>query len=665
MDGLENAFRWEALFFGALFIVCFIASAIPLAAQSPAEIDREGRIAELFDYLYGEEALEAGERDAVREGIREKLRLSPGELGTVLSVDVPAAFQNEEKGPIESIRAEGGIRETAINASSDVEAEIHAAINPTDSNNIVVGVITMFSAGGGLGADATTTIYYTHDFGHTWNRSNTTFRSTGFDFVVGGGDPMFAFDAEGRLYYSWIDLTIDAQFRILNAMSWASSSDGGKTWRQEVNDRIGEGILTNGGSSGEMFDKQWMVVDRTGSERHGRVYVGLVHSNRGGTMSGGMGIRTKVEGTEEFVDYTARVPGENWAYNQLASTAVDPEGKLHMMFFGSRLTDPGDMALWLSGSVDGGESMLPARRITDIQVPVFSTGQESERILGFRGERTQPSSHLAVDLSEGPNRGNLYAVWSANGLQKKGTSRNDIWFMRSTDRGATWSNPMIVNDDEDAETSRGQQDQFHPSISVNNLGVITLSWYDRRDDPQNRLTHYYMAHSFDGGLSFSENYRVSSEPSNFASIGDRNNGFGVGEYVQTVSTDGYAIPIWSDGRKNSGDIDVYVAFVPIGGTSSVAERSLTLDSDVSIVDLHPRILVDQGEIGLKSSGRIEAEIDLVSTATGVVVTQVFNGDLSGGYQRIPLYVADLPAGIYILRVETRNGLAHRKITIRR
>ena len=655
---------WLDVVRGMLVVVIVAVTAIPAAAQSPAELDREGRITELFDYLYGEEAPDET-HDVVREGIREKLRLSPAELGKVLGIEVPASFAGDSNGPIEPMRIGGEIRETAINASSDVEAEIHAAINPTDSNNIVVGVITMFGGGGGFGAEATTSIYYTHDFGHTWQKSNMTLRSTGFDFVVGGGDPMFAFDSEGRLYYSWIDLTIDETFQIRNAMSWAISTDGGETWSQTGNDRIGSGILSAGGDQGEMFDKQWMVVDRSGSERHGRVYVGLVHSDRGGQMSGGMGVRTKVEGTNEFVDFTARVPGSDWAYNQLASTVVDPEGKLHMMFFGSRLSSPGDMALWLTGSVDGGETMLPARKITDIQVPVFSTGQESERVLGFRNERTQPSSHLAVDLSDGPNRGNLYAVWAANGVTEKGSSRNDIWFMRSTDRGTTWSTPMIVNDDGDAEIPRGPHDQFHPSISVNDRGIITLSWYDRRDDPQNRMTHYYMAHSFDGGLTFTENYPVSSQPSNFAAIGNRNNGFGIGEYVQTVSSSGYAIPVWADGRKNNGDIDVYIAFVPLGETSSVVERSMTLGSEVKITGITPEVPSDRAEIILHSAVRTEGDVRLINAATGQVSRVLFQGVLPEGEQRLAMEVSDLPSGVYILWVETANGWHTRKVTIAR
>lgn len=629
------------------------------AASTLTGQSREAQIDELFEYLYGEEEL-GDNRDMVREGVREKMRLSPAELAAFLSVELPEEFV-EEMEVIESRRSGADFQETAISASSDNESELHAAINPTDSNNIVVGVINFNLVSRG---QATTNIYSTHDFGKTWRKSQTLFRTTGFNNVTGGGDPMFAFAGDGTLYYSWIDLTIDNQFRIKNSTSWAFSKDGGITWERATNEAIGDGVLTNGGSRGEMFDKQWMVVDQTGGERDGRLYTGLVHSFRGSAQSGGMGIRVKVEGTDEVVDATAFVPGNDWGVTQLASPVVDPEGNLHMLFFGAKRQNNGDIGLWLSSSVDGGVTMLPAKRITDIQVPVFSTGQGSERITGFRGERTQPSSHLSVDLSEGEHKGNLYAVWSGNGIEQKGTSRNDIYFMRSTDRGATWDTPMIVNDDGDDETGRGPIDQFHPSISVNKRGIITVTWYDRREDPANRLTHYYMAHSFDGGQSFTKNFRVSSEATNFATVGSGNNGFGIGEYVQTVSTNHYAIPVWSDGRKGNGDIDIYVAFVPIGETSSVVERVSTLSSGVSMTDLRPVPMTSNGSIALSLEERTEGKIDLIDM-TGNMVVNLFEGVLEEGEVVLPIDVSGVANGDYIVRVETGIGSTSRGVVILR
>ena len=52
----------------------------------------------------------------------------------------------------------------------------------------------------------------------------------------------------------------------------------------------------------------------------------------------------------------------------------------------------------------------------------------------------------------------------------------DIFYTRSTDNGTTWSKPIKLNTDKDAEFKT----QWMPSLSSNGSGNITASWYDRR-----------------------------------------------------------------------------------------------------------------------------------------------------------------------------------------
>ncbi len=469
---------------------------------------------ELLEYLFGDE--EEGD-DIFRESMREKIRISESQLVRILAAR--DAAESKEDPMTESGRSSSAaFNETAVSGGTDIEAELHAAINPTDSSNIVVGVIDMFSKTQGFGAPATTGIYYSRDFGRTWQKSRTILISEGYSSVIGGGDPMFAFDADGTLYYSWIDLALQGQGSLKNAMSWAVSKNGGETWELGEG-TIGDGLL--GGRNREMFDKQWMIVDRTNSPYRGTLYTGLLHITSSTGGSGRVGLRHKAPDSDRFTTETVLPAGPAFAYNQLASTAIGPDGKLHLMFFGSSATDPGQMALWLTGSSDGGKSLVAPQKITNIEVPVRSAGQEQGTLIGFDQQRIQPSSHIAADaFSTGPHAGNLYAVWAANGVDQKEATGMDIYFTRSTDGGATWQDPWIVNDDGDPETGgREAVDQFHPSIAVNDRGIVTLTWYDRRNDPGNRMTDYYAAHSFDGGVSFTNSYPISSAPSDFSRIG--------------------------------------------------------------------------------------------------------------------------------------------------
>jgi len=54
--------------------------------------------------------------------------------------------------------------------------------------------------------------------------------------------------------------------------------------------------------------------------------------------------------------------------------------------------------------------------------------------------------------------------------------KGDIFYTRSTDNGKTWSKPIKLNTDKDAQFKT----QWMPSLSATSDGNVTASWYDRR-----------------------------------------------------------------------------------------------------------------------------------------------------------------------------------------
>ena len=637
-----------------LFVVHTSSTAQTIDAPQQALIDI--LFNEHLEQLPGESNSAYKQRQIIRNGIREKLRVTPDELIRMMEQDHRddhLSISPESR----TYQIAEGLRETAVNDGDVIESELHAVINPTDSNNLVVGVI---NSGGGGGSN--TSIYFTKDFGQTWQKSAFQPKANGITSIVGGGDPVFAFTDDGLLYYSWIDFSYDqANAEVTNVTAWALSTDGGETWRQEENDRIGEGRFGQTGE-GDVFDKQWMIVDRTDSKYRGNLYTGLVHGESGFSGNGLIGLRVKPADSSTFIQTTIRVPGEDWHFNQLASPQVGADGTLYMMFVGTTSTDTGRTALYLTHSTDGGATLQPAIKITDIQVPVLTGGQEDGEITGFNQDRIQPSSHLAADISSQDHKGNLYAVWAANGIDKKLDYGMDIYFTRSTDGGATWATPIVVNDDRSGEIGRGDADQFHPSIAVNNEGIISVSWYDRRDDPENVQTHYYITHSFDGGKTFVSDIPVSSQPADFSQIGSQNLGFGIGEYVQTVSSPHYAIPFWSDGRKNNGDIDIYVAFVPLSERSSGIERFGTVTEGMSLEGVTPNPIAHHGTITCEIKQRGELKVDIIDIH-GKVVTVLHNDMTESGRHIFHIEAKDLTSGRYLVRMETDKGLITEEMTV--
>jgi hypothetical protein len=72
----------------------------------------------------------------------------------------------------------------------------------------------------------------------------------------------------------------------------------------------------------------------------------------------------------------------------------------------------------------------------------------------------------------GPN-GVVHYVFAGAGTNG---DTGDIFYTRSTNNGSTWSTPIKLNTDKDAQF----KEQWMPSLSATSGGKITASWYDRR-----------------------------------------------------------------------------------------------------------------------------------------------------------------------------------------
>jgi hypothetical protein len=101
----------------------------------------------------------------------------------------------------------------------------------------------------------------------------------------------------------------------------------------------------------------------------------------------------------------------------------------------------------------------------------------------------------------GPN-GVVHYVYRVHGA---GSDAGDIMYVRSTDNGLTWSAPIRLNDD------ITQHEQWMPSLIVSPDGAVVASWYDRRNTTDGRNYDYYSATSFDNGVTWQPNQRVSNQ----------------------------------------------------------------------------------------------------------------------------------------------------------
>jgi len=427
------------------------------------------------------------------------------------------------------------------------QAETAIAINPMNDRNIVIASIDARLTPPSCPLPALPTskcasvwvdVYTSTDGGTSWS----THLIPGFpggptgalSSFLRGSDPIVGFDRHGHAFAGGIFWNSN-HFLIgagESAIALARSDDGGITWNQPV-------IVAQGNANGDFQDHPQMAVDTSGGPHDGNVYVawtkltGLGHFDITVAMSSDRGA------TWSSVTLSGPKPPGDAATNfQSVDVAVAPDGQVYAVW-AEYFQGPGGVPrdrFWLAASSDGGMSFgAPQVVESDIGDVAPSNG------LFFH---TYPV--LAVDTSPGIHRGRLYLVWPD---QRSGNP--DILLKSSDDGGTTWTSVLRVN------TDAGTAAQFNPWVSVAPNGRVDVSFYDRRDDPNDVLFNEYYAGSTDGGASF-VNMRVSdvsSDPVVF---------FFVGDYNQIASATTAAIPAWVDARNGlpgNGNMDVYTASV--------------------------------------------------------------------------------------------------------
>lgn len=250
------------------------------------------------------------------------------------------------------------------------------------------------------------------------------------------------------------------------------------------------------------------------------------------------------------------------------SLATGPNGEFYVAWEG--VGNP--KTILFNASTDGGATFLPpdAAPGTDFVIHQFVGSLEDpnaeHRISGVSRMNSFPV--IGVDRSAGPNRGMLYVAWAeAGNLQDA-----DIFVERLTPPNGgrtTVASPVRVNDD------TGGADQFFPWLSVDaTTGAIEVVFYDQRDSPDGFLMNLYIARSTDAGVSFGENTKMSTLPSDpriQANVTASNGNFiGIGDYLGLLADRGKAHALWADTRNGKqevfyGQLDFNQSSPPPGG----------------------------------------------------------------------------------------------------
>ncbi len=482
--------------------------------------------------------------------------------------------------------------------------EVAIAINPTNPDNIIAGANLRF-------------VFRSFDGGATWTQSqlpNDTY-----------GDPCVIFDADGRAFFAHLTVGWDA-------ITVRRSLDGGLTWSSGVKLKGPSSPQARPGSlfNSSLQDKEWLVADMTTTPTRGNIYATWTDFTRYGssapTDSSVIVFARSTDHGETFDPYVRisdvagdAVDSDNTVEG--AVPAVGPGGEIYVAWAGPD-------GLVFDRSFDAGLTWGTDRIISDMP------GGWDVDISGVYRANGLPIT--VADISSAPTRGTLYVNWvdARNG-------DHDVFIVRSTDRGDTWSAPIRVNDD----PLRNGCEQFFTWAAVDPItGELAIVFYDRRNYASD-TTDVYLARSTDGGVTF-RNERIAGStffPTPFVFMGD---------YNCVAAYDGRVRPIWT--RLHNTDLSIHTALID----ATVPVDRAPPPSGRMQFEIRPNPVAP----GTSGDARVVLDIAEASHVTvrvhdmvGHTLATLHDGWCARGTLTLPLDTSHLPAGTYLVRMQ-REGL---------
>lgn len=384
-------------------------------------------------------------------------------------------------------------------------------VNPSNPKNIIAGAVL-------------NTVYHSLDGGKTWKKQRLTSPHGVY------GDPCIVADTSGNIYYfhlsdpsgkGWLSK------KLLDRIVCQKSTNGGKTWNQGS---------YMGLDHPKDQDKEWAVIDN----RNGNVYCTWTQFDL---------YDSKEPGDSTTILFSKSTDhGQNWSspvrISQFAGDCVDddetvegavpavgPNGEIYVTW---ALGDH----LYFDRSTDEGQTWLNE----DIIAADGIVGWAFD-IPGINRCNGMPITE--VDLSGGEHHGTIYVNWSD---QRNGEDNTDIWLIKSSDQGNTWSAPFRVNQD-DTKTH-----QFFTWMDVDPVtGYLYIVYYDR-SAYKDTQTDVMLAYSKDGGATFT-NVKISNSPF----VPDERVFFG--DYNNISAYDGVVRPIWT--RADGTALSIWTALIEI------------------------------------------------------------------------------------------------------
>lgn len=433
---------------------------------------------------------------------------------------------------------------------TNAEVEPWIAVNPTNSKNLIgAWQQDRWSDGGSHALVAG----YSTNGGKGWNEVPLPFSQC----VAGGlpyertSDPWVSIGPDGTAY------TISISFNESNndnAVGVATSSDGGKSWKNLKT------LIADNGTYQFFSDKEsvtadpvkagtaYAVWDRLVSPTNNPYVAALAFAYTGPTLFSKTTDGGKTWSTPKIIVSTAQ--NNQTIGNQIV---VDPRtGTLYNFFdyivsTGSNASGSHGYNVAFVKSTDGGASWSAVQIIS----PLLTVGVTDPNT----GEDVR-TGDIIPEPAIDPATGKLYVVWQDSRFN--GGQYDEVALSSSNDGGTHWTQPAQVNN------PKGRA-AFTPSISVNSDGVVGVTYYDLRTlttETATLPTSYWFTSSSNSGASFGGEQSLLSSPFDMRSAPNAG-GYFTGDYegLAAIGTTFQAFFVAANSGNTNNPTDVFFTSV--------------------------------------------------------------------------------------------------------
>ena len=477
-------------------------------------------------------------------------------------------------------------------------------INPKNTNQIVAGTNLNF-------------YFYSTNAGLNWTKATLTSTYSVW------GDPAITADTAGNFYYGHLTNSSGSYF--IDRIVVQKSTNGGMNW-------------SNGSFAGyippKQQDKEWLCVD----PRNNNIYMTWTQFDSYGSSS--------PSDSSTILFSRSTDAGTTWSsalrINKKAGDCVDedntvegavpctgPNGEIYVSW-------SGPSGIVLNKSTDGGLNWLNEDKFITTQ-----PGGWDYAIPGIYRANGLPIT--ACDISNGPYRGTIYVNWSD---QRNGVTDTDVFLIKSTDGGNTWSAVKRVNDD-----PAGKQQFFTWMTIDQTTGYLYFVYYDRRNYTNNQ-TDVYMAKSTDGGETFT-NFKVSATPFTPTSS------VFFGDYTNISAVNNKVRPIWA--RLDNSTMSIYTAIVDF--TTNVELVDTEIPESLRLYDNYPNPFNPKTKIKFDVTKDITTKLTLtIYDSNGKEILKLVDSILKPGTYEVEWDGTNYASGSYFYKLES-SGFSDTKTLI--